>query len=155
MVSTWPCFSKCPLHGSIVVLAACCPVTTSMSVTFTCLQVQSRDRGLLSAARHRHPSTGGPNGDRGAGQSHTRVCFSDILSFLWRSRLQGIILSGGQKQRISVARALYQQTNVVFLVTRSFLTSAGLLWSREMIFLRIHSLKLAYLMGFVSFFLLR
>lgn len=31
--------------------------------------------------------------------------------------LQGIILSGGQKQRISVARALYQQTNVVFLVS--------------------------------------
>ena len=32
--------------------------------------------------------------------------------------LQGVILSGGQKQRISVARALYQQTNVVFLVSR-------------------------------------
>lgn len=29
---------------------------------------------------------------------------------------QGIILSGGQRQRISVARALYQTTNVVFLV---------------------------------------
>ncbi|MEQ2171769.1 hypothetical protein GOODEAATRI_014123, partial [Goodea atripinnis] len=28
---------------------------------------------------------------------------------------RGIILSGGQKQRISVARALYQQTHVVFL----------------------------------------
>uniref|UniRef100_A0A667XVA7 ATP-binding cassette, sub-family C (CFTR/MRP), member 8 n=1 Tax=Myripristis murdjan TaxID=586833 RepID=A0A667XVA7_9TELE len=28
---------------------------------------------------------------------------------------RGIILSGGQKQRITVARALYQQTNVVFL----------------------------------------
>ncbi|XP_061628449.1 ATP-binding cassette sub-family C member 8 isoform X3 [Phyllopteryx taeniolatus] len=28
---------------------------------------------------------------------------------------RGIILSGGQKQRIGVARALYQQTNVVFL----------------------------------------
>ncbi|KAL2088520.1 hypothetical protein ACEWY4_015419 [Coilia grayii] len=28
---------------------------------------------------------------------------------------QGIILSGGQRQRISVARALYQQTSVVFL----------------------------------------
>lgn len=32
--------------------------------------------------------------------------------------LQGINLSGGQRQRISVARALYQQTNVVFLVSR-------------------------------------
>lgn len=30
---------------------------------------------------------------------------------------QGIILSGGQRQRISVARALYQTTNVVFLVS--------------------------------------
>lgn len=29
---------------------------------------------------------------------------------------QGIILSGGQRQRIGVARALYQTTNVVFLV---------------------------------------
>uniref|UniRef100_A0A3B3RAC6 ATP-binding cassette, sub-family C (CFTR/MRP), member 8 n=1 Tax=Paramormyrops kingsleyae TaxID=1676925 RepID=A0A3B3RAC6_9TELE len=28
---------------------------------------------------------------------------------------RGIILSGGQRQRISVARALYQQTNVIFL----------------------------------------
>uniref|UniRef100_A0A672NI35 ATP binding cassette subfamily C member 8 n=1 Tax=Sinocyclocheilus grahami TaxID=75366 RepID=A0A672NI35_SINGR len=37
------------------------------------------------------------------------------MSLLCVSVLQGIILSGGQRQRISVARALYQQTNVVFL----------------------------------------
>lgn len=30
--------------------------------------------------------------------------------------LQGINLSGGQRQRICVARALYQNTNIVFLV---------------------------------------
>lgn len=45
-----------------------------------------------------------------------------ITNNLWVSfssylLVQGIILSGGQKQRISVARALYQQTNVVFLVS--------------------------------------
>lgn len=34
---------------------------------------------------------------------------------------QGIILSGGQRQRISVARALYQQTKVVFLVSAAHL----------------------------------
>ncbi len=44
-----------------------------------------------------------------------RVC--ERLSHRCVSVLQGIILSGGQRQRISVARALYQQTNVVFLVS--------------------------------------
>lgn len=34
---------------------------------------------------------------------------------------QGIVLSGGQRQRISVARALYQQTKVVFLVSEAHL----------------------------------
>lgn len=43
--------------------------------------------------------------------------FSLSLTF---SILQGIILSGGQRQRISVARALYQSTNVVFLVSPLF-----------------------------------
>lgn len=31
--------------------------------------------------------------------------------------IQGINLSGGQRQRICVARALYQNTNIVFLVS--------------------------------------
>lgn len=35
---------------------------------------------------------------------------------------QGIILSGGQRQRISVARALYQQSKVVFLVSPNMFT---------------------------------
>jgi len=34
--------------------------------------------------------------------------------------LQGINLSGGQRQRICVARALYQNTNIVFLVGTNF-----------------------------------
>lgn len=45
-----------------------------------------------------------------------------MFSFL----LQGIILSGGQKQRIGVARAMYQQTNVIFLVSLFLTESAGL-----------------------------
>lgn len=45
---------------------------------------------------------------------------------LWR---QGINLSGGQRQRISVARALYQHTNVVFLVSAPAHTSLGALVS--------------------------
>lgn len=44
----------------------------------------------------------------------TKSLWVTISSYLL---VQGIILSGGQKQRISVARALYQQTNVVFLVS--------------------------------------
>lgn len=34
--------------------------------------------------------------------------------------MQGINLSGGQRQRICVARALYQNTNIVFLVRETF-----------------------------------
>jgi len=33
------------------------------------------------------------------------------------SLCQGINLSGGQRQRICVGRALYQNTNIVFLVS--------------------------------------
>lgn len=38
-------------------------------------------------------------------------------SVLSSSVIQGINLSGGQRQRICVARALYQNTNIVFLVS--------------------------------------
>lgn len=34
----------------------------------------------------------------------------------WYFLFKGINLSGGQRQRICVARALYQNTNIVFLV---------------------------------------
>lgn len=44
---------------------------------------------------------------------------------------QGIILSGGQRQRISVARAFYQQTKVVFLVSAAHLQSTTILHLRS------------------------
>lgn len=53
------------------------------------------------------------------------VCPLPSLPFLFVSAVsasQGINLSGGQRQRICVARALYQNTNIVFLVSsRTFL----------------------------------
>lgn len=42
-----------------------------------------------------------------------------VLMFVM-SVFQGINLSGGQRQRICVARALYQNTNIVFLVSYCF-----------------------------------
>uniref|UniRef100_A0A8C4RRC8 ATP-binding cassette, sub-family C (CFTR/MRP), member 8b n=1 Tax=Erpetoichthys calabaricus TaxID=27687 RepID=A0A8C4RRC8_ERPCA len=45
-----------------------------------------------------------------------RSCYAHLpVEFLTLFLSQGVNLSGGQRQRISVARALYQQTNVVFL----------------------------------------
>lgn len=41
------------------------------SVSVCVHQVQSCHRGLFSSAWHRHPSTGGPDRDRGTGQYHS------------------------------------------------------------------------------------
>ena len=59
---------------------------------------------------------------QGPGQSLLKGCEGMTFPPLWR---QGINLSGGQRQRISVARALYQHTNVVFLVSAPAGTSLG------------------------------
>lgn len=45
------------------------------------------------------------------------MCSSWMCNSLCCVVIQGINLSGGQRQRICVARALYQNTNIVFLVS--------------------------------------
>lgn len=64
-----------------------------------------------------------PQGDQTVVGERVCVCvcvytlYSCVVVQVSLSLSQGIILSGGQRQRISVARALYQQTKVVFLVS--------------------------------------
>lgn len=65
-----------------------------------------------------------PQGDQTVVGERVSDCVCEYISLytcvfvqVSLSLSQGIILSGGQRQRISVARALYQQTNVVFLVS--------------------------------------
>lgn len=53
------------------------------------------------------------------------ICLKKNKIITWRDLIylflcQGINLSGGQRQRICVARALYQNTNIVFLVSLKF-----------------------------------
>lgn len=67
-----------------------------------------------------------PQGDQTVVGESVSVCVCECISLytcvfvqVSLSLSQGIILSGGQRQRISVARALYQQTNVVFLVSEA------------------------------------
>lgn len=59
------------LASRLISTAALCPY--QYLSLFCARQIQSCHRSLLSSARHRHPSTGRPDGDRGAGQYHSTI----------------------------------------------------------------------------------
>lgn len=86
-------------------------------------QVQGCDWCLLAAAWHRSSALWRPDRDWRAGTLFCSLLMCQtvplilLYHFLCVVVIQGINLSGGQRQRICVARALYQNTNIVFLVS--------------------------------------